>query len=147
MANASVLGCRTLFFQFKGTPSRIPQKTLCRYLSENYILAMCERISEALKMVYSAYQFVKTWHQHRQERCRQCIALNFKKCLCYKYLCFLFFKNALADQRTSVIFKLLAISGQSYLKNQRISVQRTQKNLQLTISGLKKLAMPTSGIL
>ncbi len=56
----SVLGRWTLFFNFKGTPSRIWHKTFSPL--EHKLLVMLEIIGEALKMVCSANQFAETWY-------------------------------------------------------------------------------------
>jgi hypothetical protein len=61
VGNASVLWRWTLFFNFKGTPSRILHKMFCRQL-EHKLLVMWEIIGEALKIMCSANQFAETWY-------------------------------------------------------------------------------------
>jgi hypothetical protein len=53
-----VLGCWIFLFNFKGPPSWTLQKM---QLLKPKLLVMFKRIDEALKMVCSAYHFVKTW--------------------------------------------------------------------------------------
>jgi hypothetical protein len=69
-----VLGRWTFFFCFKGQSSSILQKIFCCNLSE--LLVMWERIGEALKMVYSAYQFAETWYKRQYECAMLCSALH-----------------------------------------------------------------------
>ncbi len=56
--NALILRRWTFFFNHEGPPYWISPKTLL----PPKLLVILERIGEALKVVYGAYQFAETWY-------------------------------------------------------------------------------------